>query len=383
MKTEDVYDAKMYSKRSMEIVRGKGAILWDTTGKEYVDMGASIGVMNVGHCNEYVIQAIREQTERLMYIYSIFYNDQRAKLLEKLAEISPQSLQRSFLCNSGTEAVEAAIKFARAYTKKKEIIAAMQAFHGKTLGSLSATWDAKYKTPFEPLVPEFKHVVFGDITSLQQNISRNTAAVLLEPIQGEAGVRIPSDTYLQQVRELCNEHGVLLILDEVQTGFGRTGAMWACQHYAVDPDIMCVAKSMAGGFPMGAMITRDDICILPQASHTSTFGGNPLACAAALASIKFIEEKRLCQRAAELGDYFLRQLHKIKSEKIREVRGKGLLIGVEMREKVKPLLTSLAERGVLAISSGKTILRFLPPLVIEKEQIDFTVDQLRDLIGHG
>jgi len=367
----------------MEIVRGQGARLWDTTGKEYVDMGASIGVMNVGHCNEYVIQAIQEQTRRLMYIYSIFYNDQRAELLEKLAEISPQSLQRSFLCNSGTEAVEAAIKFARAYTKKKEIIAAMQAFHGKTLGALSATWDAKYKTLFEPLVPGFKHVVFGDIASLHQSISRNTAAVLLEPIQGEAGVRIPSNSYLQQVRELCNENDALLILDEVQTGFGRTGEMWACQHFGVDPDIMCVAKSIAGGFPMGAMITRDDICVLPQASHSSTFGGSPLACAAALASIRYIEEKKLCQRAGELGNYFLRQLNEIKSERIREVRGKGLLIGVEMREHIKPLLLQLAERGVLAISSGKTILRFLPPLVIEKEQIDFTVNQLVDLIEHG
>ncbi|MFQ5884132.1 MAG: aspartate aminotransferase family protein [Thermoplasmata archaeon] len=383
MRIEDEHGSKMYPKRGIEIVKGQGATLWDSDGKEYVDMGASIGVVNVGHGNEYVSEAIREQSLRLVYIYSVFYNDQREKLLQKLAEISPGQLQRSFLCNSGTEAVEAAIKFARAYTKRKEIIAAKRGFHGKTFASLSATWGKKYREPFEPLVPGFKHVTFGDIDSLVRTIDKNTAAVLLEPIQGEAGVRIPPDDYLGQVRDVCDEHGALLILDEVQTGFGRTGKMWACQHHSVEPDIMCVAKSLAGGIPMGAMIARDEICALPPASHTSTFGGNPFACAAALASIRFIEENGLCERTATMGDHILNELCRIESKRIREVRGKGLMIGVELKEKVKPIITGLAEKGVLAISSGRTVLRFLPPLVIEKEQIDFAVSRFRELIGNG
>jgi acetylornithine/LysW-gamma-L-lysine aminotransferase len=367
----------------MQIVRGKGARLWDSEGKEYVDMGASIGVMNVGHSNEYVTEAIQQQSKQLMYVYSLFHNDQREQLLEKLAEITPDRLTRAFLCSSGTEAVEAAIKFARGHTKKKWIIAAKRGFHGKTYASLSATWGKKYREPFEPLVPDFEHVVYGDIDSLKEHICEDVAAVLLEPIQGEAGVMLPPDDYLQQVREVCDEHGSLLIMDEVQTGFGRTGRMWGFEHYSVEPDIMCVAKSIAGGFPMGAMIGRDEIFDLPSASHSTTFGGNPLGCAAALASIRYIEDRRLCERAAEMGDYLFTRLGEIDSNRIRDIRGKGLMIGVELKEKVKPVIMGLAERGVLAISSGSTVLRFLPPLVIEREQIDFAVNALGELIGDG
>jgi acetylornithine/LysW-gamma-L-lysine aminotransferase len=383
MRTEDEFNSRLYPKRGMQIVKGKAARLWDSDGREYVDMGASIGVMNVGHGNAYVLEAVRQQSEQLMYIYSLFHNDQREKLLEKLAEITPGPLTRSFLCNSGTEAVEAAIKFARGHTKKKWIIGAKRGFHGKTYGSLSATWGKNYRESFEPLVPGFEHVVYGDIDSLNEHICDDVAAVLLEPMQGEAGVRLPPDDYLQQVREVCDEHGSLLIMDEVQTGFGRTGKMWGFEHYSVEPDIMCVAKSMAGGFPMGAMIARDEIFDLPPASHSTTFGGNPLACAAAMASIRYIEDRGLCERAAEMGNHLLTRLGEIDSSKIREVRGKGLMVGVELKQKVKPVIMGLAEKGVLAISSGSTVLRFLPPLVVEREQIDQTADALGELVGDG
>ncbi len=380
MRLEDEHNSRVYPKRGMQIVRGEGARLWDSDGKEYVDMGASIGVMNVGHRNEYVTKALKEQSERLMYIYSLFHNDQRERLLAKLAQITPERLTRSFLCNSGTEAVEAAVKFARGHTKKKWVIAAKRGYHGKTYASLSATWDRKYRELFEPLVPNFEHMNYGDMESLKECMREDVAAVLLEPIQGEAGVRLPPDGYLQQVRELCDEHGTLLILDEVQTGFGRTGRMWGFEHHSVEPDIMCVAKSMAGGVPMGAMIARDEIFDLPPASHSTTFGGNPLSCAAALASIKFIEDHGLVRRSKEMGEHLLGRLNEIESKKIREVRGKGLMVGVELTEKVKPLVTALAEKGVLAITSGSTVLRFLPPLVIEREQIDFAVDAFGELV---
>jgi len=383
MRTEDDHNSRVYPKRGMQIVKGKGARLWDSEGKEYLDMGASIGATNVGHSNHYVTEAIRQQSEQLMYVYSLFHNDRREQLLEKLAEITPGPLTRSFLCNSGTEAVEAAIKFARGHTKKKWIIGAKRGFHGKTYGSLSATWGKNYREPFEPLVPDFEHVAYGDIDSLNEHICDDVAAVLLEPIQGEAGVRLPPEDYLQQVREVCDEHGSLLIMDEVQTGFGRTGKMWGFEHYSIEPDIMCVAKSIAGGFPMGAMIARNEIFDLPPASHSTTFGGNPLACAAALASIKYIVDRRLYERATEMGDHLLARLGEINSKKIREVRGMGLMVGVELKEKVKPVIMGLAEKGVLAISSGSTVLRFLPPLVIEREQIDFAVDALGELIADG
>jgi acetylornithine/LysW-gamma-L-lysine aminotransferase len=383
MRAEDEHNSRVYPKRGMQIVRGEGARLWDSDGKEYIDMGASIGVMNVGHGNEYVTKALKEQSERLIYIYSLFHNDQREQLLSKLAQITPKSLTRSFLCNSGTEAVEAAVKFARGHTKKKWVYAAKRGYHGKTYASLSATWDRKYREMFEPLVPNFEHVTFGDVDSLKENMCEDVAAVLLEPIQGEAGIRLPPEEYLQQVRELCDEHGTLLILDEVQTGFGRTGKMWGFQHYSVEPDIMCVAKSMAGGLPMGAMIARDEIFDLPPASHSSTFGGNPLACSAALAAIKFIEEQGLVKRAEEMGNHLLSRLSEIDSKRIREVRGRGLMVGVELTEKVKPFITALAEKGVLAITSGSTVLRFLPPLVIEKDQIDFAVDVFKELVSNG
>lgn len=383
MRAEDEHNSRVYPKRDIQIVRGMGARLWDSEGKVYIDMGASIGVMNVGHSNHYVREAIREQSDQLMYVYSAFHNDQRERLLQKLAEITPEPLTRSFLCSSGTEAVEAAIKFARGHTKKKRIIGAKRGFHGKTYGSLSATWGKKYRDAFEPLVPDFEHVAYGDIESLREQICDDVAAVLLEPIQGEAGVRLPPDDYFRQVREVCEEHGTLLVIDEVQTGFGRTGKMWAFEHYSVEPDIMCVAKSMAGGFPMGAMIARDEVFDLPQASHSTTFGGNPLACAASLAAIRYIQERGLCERAREMGDHLMTRLRDIDSNMIREIRGRGLMVGVELKQKVKPIIMGLAERGVLAISSGSTVLRFLPPLVIEEEQIDDAVDALGELMAYG
>lgn len=376
---EDMYGTGIYPMKSLEIVRGKGAKVWDNKGKEYIDYGLNYGVSNVGHCNEFVVSAIKEQLEKIIYLQSTFYNQNRAMLLKKLSEIT--GLDKSFLCSSGAEAVEAAIKFARAHTGKKEIISTKGGFHGRTMGALSATWKKKYKEPFLPLVPGFCHVRYNDANEIKEKINENTAAVILEPIQGENGVIIPDKNYLKEVRKICDDSNVLLILDEIQTGFCRTGKMFAFQHFDVKPDILCLAKSLGGGFPIGAMVAKKEVCDLPVLSHATTFGGNPPACTAALASIRYMEEKNLDERSAELGDYFLKKLGEINSKKIRDVRGLGLMIGVELRERAGKYLSSLLEEGIIALPSGSTVIRLLPPLVIEKEDIDIAIEKFKKVLG--
>jgi len=368
---EERYTTGVYTKKPVEIVRGKGSRVWDSQGKEYIDCATGIGVAAVGHANEYVAKAIAEQAHTLMTCPDAhYYNDKRAKLLEKLSEIAPGPLTKSFLCNSGTEAVEAAIKFARGFTGKTGIIAAMRSFHGRTLGALSATWKEKYRKPFEPLVPGFKFVPYGNLAKLEGGISEDTAAVILEPIQGEGGVFLPPPHYFKEVRALCDRRGVLLIIDEIQTGFGRTGKMFACEHFSIEPDIMCVAKAMGGGFPVGAAIMREEIK-LNKGLHGSTFGGNPLACAAALATIEYIQKHDLPKKAAENGAYFLQRLKEFEGrENVRETRGLGLMLALQLKAKSGPYLLKLIEKGILALPAGNTVIRFLPPLEITKAEID-------------
>jgi acetylornithine/LysW-gamma-L-lysine aminotransferase len=368
---EDLYGAGTYFKRKVVIVRGEGARLWDEAGKEYIDCVGGQGAANLGHQNPYVSRAIQEQSQKLINCTELFYNDQRALLLETLARITPASISRFFLCNSGAESIEAAIKFARLATGRTEIVATMRGYHGKTLGALSATWNKEYRQPFEPLVPGFSHVPFDNLPKACEAITGSTAAFLVEPIQGESGVRTGSADCFLGVQEHCRHTGALFILDEVQTGFARTGKMFALEHFGLQPDILCLAKSIAGGVPMGAIGISDAVASkLFKLAHTSTFGGNPLACAAANAAIQYIEDFHLAQRAQELGQEFMTKLKQIDSNRIREVRGMGLMVGIELKEKSGPYIQQLMERGVLVLAAGPTVIRYLPPLVISREELD-------------
>ncbi len=378
---ETRHTSGVYNTRPVALVRGQGARMWDADGKEYIDCIGGHGVVNVGHCNPDVVRAICEQAETLITCPTSYPNDKRAALMAELVRIAPFKAQRVFLCNSGTEAVEGAFKFARLVTKRTGIIAAKNAFHGRTFGALSATWSAEYRKPFEPLVPGFTHVTYNDAAALEQAMNDDTAAVILEVVQGEGGVKLGDGEYLRKAQALCREWGAMFILDEVQTGFGRTGKMFACQHYGLEPDMMCIAKSIAGGIPMGAVILGERVGELPSQSHGTTFGGSPLVCAAALAVIHYIEAHDLPGRAAELGSHFIAGLRAIKSSLIREVRGLGLMIGVELKQRAASYLAQLLERGVLTLPAGPLVIRFLPPLVITRDDLDTVLKVVADVLA--
>ena len=382
---EDEHGCGVSAKRSLVLVQGKGARVWDAEGGEYIDCVGGHGVANVGHANPIVLQAITEQAQRLAVCPTGFYNDQRAQLLAMLARIAPPGLKRAYLCNSGTEAVEAALKFARLSTRRTKTIAAMRGFHGRTFGALSATWRKEYRQPFEPLVPGFEFVPYNRLAKMAEAIDEETAAVILEVVQGEGGVLPGDGDYLRGVQAMCRERGALFIVDEVQTGFGRTGRMFASEYHGLQPDLMCLAKAMAGGLPMGAVLIGPRVGTLAKKSHGTTFGGNPLACAAALATIQLIEAEGLVQRSAELGERFLEGLQAISAPQIRQVRGLGLMIAVELKGRAAPYLAELAERGVLALSAGANVMRFLPPLVISTQDVDTVVEQVAYVLGaeHG
>jgi acetylornithine/LysW-gamma-L-lysine aminotransferase len=377
---ESAHTSGVYPKRPLAIVRGQGARAWDADGREYIDCVGGQGAANLGHAHPDIVAAISRQAATMISCPEIFYNDQRALLLARLAEVAPAGMARSFLCNSGAEANEAAIKFARLSTGRIGIVAAMRSFHGRTFGALSATWNKEYRQPFEPLVPGFSHVPYNDITALEAAVGDGTAALLLEVVQGEGGVHAGTPEYLRRAEELCRERGALLILDEVQTGYGRTGKLFACQHDGIEPDLMTVAKSMAGGVPMGACLIGPRVTGIRPMTHGSTFGGNPLACAAALATLDVMQRDDLPGRAARLGEYLLGRLQRIESPLIREVRGRGLLVGVDLKVKVTPILQKLQERGVLALPAGSTVLRLLPPLVIEQDDLDRVVDAIEQTL---
>lgn len=376
LETESAHTSGVYPKRPIAIVRGQGARLWDADGHEYIDCVGGQGAANLGHAHPAIVAAIAEQAQRLISCPEIFYNDCRADLLTALTAVAPAGLSRAFLCNSGAEAIEAAIKFARLSTGRTRIVAAMRGFHGRTLGALSATWEPKYRQPFEPLLPGFSHTPFNDLAALEQAIGPETAGVMLEIVQGEGGVRPADAAYLHTAQTLCRERGALLIVDEVQTGFGRTGKLFACEHFGLEPDLLALAKSMAGGLPMGACLIGPRAGELERMSHGSTFGGNPLACAAALATLRTMQDERLPERAAELGNYLFARLRAIPSPLIREVRGLGLLVGIDLKMKVTPVLQALQTRGVLALPAGSTVLRLLPPLVISRDEIDLVVEAI-------
>jgi acetylornithine/LysW-gamma-L-lysine aminotransferase len=373
---EDRYDSGLASKQPIVLMRGAGAHVWDADGREYIDCVGGHGVANVGHANPAVVRAVAEQAARLITCPAGFYNDQRAQLLAELVRIAPPGLERAFLCSSGAEAVEAALKFARVSTGRPKIIAAMRGFHGRTFGALSATWRKEYRQPFEPLLPGFEFVPYNRLERMEQAVDGEVAAVILEVVQGEGGVLPGDGDYLRDVQALCRERGVQFIADEVQTGFGRTGRMFATEHYGLQPDLMCLAKGIAGGLPMGAVLIGERVGELPKKSHGSTFGGNPLVCAAALAVIHFIEAEDLPRQAAARGEQLLSGLRTIDSSLVREVRGLGLMVAVELKSPSGPYLAALSKRGVLALTAGSNVMRFLPPLVISAEDIDTVIRQV-------
>ncbi len=385
MKLEDSLLAGVYQKFPVTVVKGKGARVWDINGREFIDLMGGYGVSLVGHCHPKVVEAVKNQCEKLITCHGSLYNDKRAELLKKLIKISPAGLNKAFLCNSGAEAVECALKLAVKHTGRKEFVAMVGGYHGKTLGALSATWGPQYRNPFQSLlVPSIKFVPFGNLDKVEEAVTEETAAVIAEPVQGENGIYVAPDGFLQGLREVCDEHDALLIFDEVQTGFGRTGKMWASQHWRVTPDIMCVAKSMAGGAPMGATVARGEVMdAFKTGEHSSTFGGNPLVCAAACATIDAVIEEKLPERARVLGEYFKGRLLEIqeKLQIVREVRGLGLMLGLESRFDVYNLLMKGLDRGLIMLYSKKNILRFLPPLVIQKPQLENAAAILEGLLS--
>ncbi|MBA4407263.1 aspartate aminotransferase family protein [bacterium] len=374
------YEVDVYPRRDVTLVKGKGARLWDDRGNEYIDMAAGISVANIGHGNEKLTKAIADQAAKLVTCPNTFYSDQKALFLEKLFEIVPKNFTRAFLTNSGTEAMEAAIKFTRLNTKKTKFIAAMKGFHGRTMGALSATYKNEYREGFGPLVPGFTFVPYNNFEKLSASVDDDTAGIILEPVQGEGGINIGQKEYFQKVRQLCDEKNILLIMDEIQTGFCRTGKMFAIEHLEIEADMMTVAKSIAGGFPMGAILCSDKITI-EKSKHGSTFGGNPLACAAGIASIDFMLENKLWEEAEAKGQYFKEKLEKHQLSKVREIRIIGLMIGIELKDKVQPVLQELLKHNIIALPAGTTVLRMLPPLVIGYEDLDTVVEKLAEILA--
>ncbi len=376
---EKQYAFEVYPKRDITLVRGEGATVWDDAGRSYIDCTAGVGVANVGHANPQVARAISDQAQTLITCGGIFYNDTRARLLEKLVTIAPVGLTRAFLCNSGTESMEAAIKFARHASGKSEFVCAMRGFHGRTMGALSATF--KYRDTFEPLLSGFFFVPFNNIDKLRNAVGESTAAVVLEPVQGEGGVRPADPEYMSAVQAICSESDVLFIVDEIQTGMCRTGSMFASEQFEVSPDILCLAKALGGGVPIGAVLTSDRITPV-VGMHGSTFGGNPLACAAALATIDFMQEHKLHDHAREMGDYFAEEFRATQPGRVREFRQIGLMVGIELKEKATPFLMALMGEGVLALSAGPTVIRLLPPLTITRAELDVVISKLLKVLAN-
>ncbi len=373
----DKYIFDTYTRQPIAIKKACGAVVTDVNGKEYIDCVAGIAVNNIGHCHPAVVGAIKRQVEQLIHVSNLYYTEQQAVLAEELVNLT--GMDRVFFCNSGTEAVEGALKLARKATGKKEFIAAEHAFHGRTRGALSVTHKEKYRKPFEPLAPAV-FVPYNDADAIRTAINKNTAGVILEPIQGEGGVIIPSGDYLKEVRELCDEKDVLLILDEVQTGFGRTGKWFAAEHSGVRADIMTTAKAMGGGFPMGAMLAREDVASkFVRGDHASTFGGNALACAAAIATIDVIKKEKLVERSLEMGKYLIQKLKALDKDYVKEIRGKGLMVGMELSIKCEDIVSKTRERGILLNCTSESVLRFVPPLTITKEQLDIVAGVLDEI----
>ncbi|MBA2277558.1 MAG: aspartate aminotransferase family protein [Chloroflexia bacterium] len=371
----------LYAKRDIALVRGEGAYLYDADGRRYLDAMSNYGVAVLGHAHPAYTSAMTEQLQMLTTGHQSFGSDVRALLLEALREITPDGLDRAFLSNSGAETIEAGLKFARAVTGRTRIVAARRGYHGRTLGALSATADKKYRDPFEPLPIPATHVAFNDADALEAAIDDETAAVILEPVQGEGGIHVADPAYLQRAREVTRARGALLIADEVQSAV-RTGDPFAMVASGVVPDILCTAKALANGFPIGlTSVTEEISAALPAGAHGSTFGGNPLACRAAVETLRILRDDGLYARAATLGQRIVAGIEALESRQVRAVRGRGLMIGVELRQKATPALRALQERGVLALPAGTVILRFLPPLIWDEAQADELLAALGEVLA--
>jgi acetylornithine/LysW-gamma-L-lysine aminotransferase len=380
--SEDKFLGNLYQRFPVTIEKGLGAHVWDTEGKEYIDCMGGYGVALLGHQNKRVTDALKSQLEKIITVHSSLYNKTREEFLENLFKVAPKNLSQVHLNNSGAEAIEAAMKFARKFTGKPEMVAMNGSYHGKSLGALSITFNPKYRKAFKPLVEKVSFSPFGNIEKLRETVNDQTAFVILEPIQGESGIHVAPDGFLQDVRKLCDEKGILLIYDEIQAGLGRTGKMWAHEHWDTAPDILCLAKGIAGGVPMGATLVRPDIlACISKGEHSSTFGGNPLSCAAGTATMQALTQDKLVENSANMGKLFRQGLDKLKEKHpvIREVRGRGLMIGVELKFEVRDILMEGIEKGLLLLYSGRNILRLLPPLVITEEDVTKSLEILDGL----
>ena len=372
----------VFSKKPVSIERGDGVHVEDTDGNEYLDMGASYGVMAVGHGHPRVVDAIREQAERLTYVQGSYPTEVRADAYDAIADATPDGLDRVFMANAGTEVNEAALKFARASTapEKTRFVAAKRGFHGRTYGSISVTWKKKYRGPFAPTVPDVEFVPFDDAEALRDAVDDETAAVILEPVQGEGGIHPASAAFLEAAREACDDHGACLIFDEIQAGLGRTGEMWSHEHHDVTPDALTTAKSLGGGYPVSAIACTEEMTAIPSGSHGGTYNGNPMAAAATKAVLDVIREEGLAANAAAMGDRLVDGLRGIDSDRVVAVRGEGLMVGVQVKGRSGRLLSGLAQEGVLALPAGKNVVRFLPPLTLEERHVDRAVDAMAEVL---
>ncbi len=371
------YHTPNYARTPICLVRGEGVRVWDSDGREYLDFAAGIAVVALGHCHPRVTGAIREAAATLLHVSNLYHSAPQIHLAKLLCEHS--FAERVFFCNSGAEANEAALKLARKYAKERyasdryEVIATRNSFHGRTLATVTATGQEKYQHGFEPLMAGFKHVPYNDLRAMERAIDNRTAAILVEPIQGEGGVNVPDDDYLPGLRKLCDESGALLILDEVQTGVGRTGRLWGYEHAGIEPDVMTLAKALANGVPIGAMLTREEIArVLGPGTHASTFGGTPFVASVALATLGTVIGEKIPERAATMGRRLmdgLRELGKT-SAAVRAVRGRGLLIGVELDRPAGPVVDACREAGLLALTAGERVLRLAPPLIVDERDCD-------------
>jgi predicted acetylornithine/succinylornithine family transaminase len=379
--------ANTYSRQPITIVKGRGTFVWDLEGKRYLDFVGGVAVCSLGHCHPAVARAICAQAKKLIHVSNLYHIKTQMELAAALAKIVPKSIDKFFFCNSGAEAVEGAFKLAVKHTKRQRIIAMENSFHGRTAAALGATWKHAYREPFEALIPKiFDFVPFNDLVAVERAIGEQTAAVIVEPVQGEGGVNVPSDEYLPGLRKLCDEHNVLLICDEIQTGMGRTGKWFACQHWGVEPDEITMAKALGGGFPIGCFGAKAEVMSsFSPGNHAATFGGNPLACAAAKAVIETMQKLKLPQRAAKTGEYFKKRLNELaeKHQCVQDVRGLGLMLGMELtkKEAAEEAVSKARERGFLINCTADKVLRFLPPLIVEREHIDQLVEALDKILS--
>ena len=384
------YIMNTYTRYPVVLRKGRGMKVWSSDGKEYLDFVGGVAVNILGHCHPRVVVAIQKQAQRLIHVSNYYYIEPQIKLAKLLVEHS--FADKVFFCNSGAEAIEAAIKLARKYAKEQvhpnrfEIIAAKNSFHGRTLAAITASGQEKFQKGFEPLVPGFTHVPFNDIQAMREAITEETCAILLEPIQGEGGVRVADPNYLKEVRDLCNEQNILLILDEVQTGMGRTGKLFAHEHFGITPDIMAIAKGLGGGVPIGAMIATDKVASgFQPGNHASTFGGNPLVCAAGVATLETIlEDGFILDQCNRMSAYFIGRLELLRTKfpaLVKEVRGRGLLLGMELTTDGDPIVRACLEKGFLINCAAGTVLRFIPPLIVQRKDIDQLVDALHGIFS--